>query len=113
MKYILSIDQGTTGSRAVIYDRSGKIRSSAYQEFPQYFPKPGWVEHNPMEIWDSQVSTVKNLLNNTKINVEGIAAIGITNQRETAILWDKFTGEPVYKAIVYLIENGIITPFVN
>jgi len=100
-KYILSLDQGTSSSRALLFDKEMKVVGLEQTEFPQYYPKPGWVEHNPMEIWDSQVSTVKNLLNNTKINVEEIAAIGITNQRETAILWDKFTGEPVYKAIVW------------
>ena len=100
-KYILSLDQGTSSSRALLFDREMKVVGLEQTEFSQYYPKPGWVEHNPMEIWDSQVSTVKNLLINTKINVEEIAAIGITNQRETAILWDKLTGEPVYKAIVW------------
>jgi len=100
-KYILSLDQGTSSSRALLFDKEMKVVGLEQTEFSQYYPKPGWVEHNPMEIWDSQVSTVKNLLINTKINVEEIAAIGITNQRETAILWDKLTGEPVYKAIVW------------
>ena len=80
MKYILSIDQGTTGSRAIVYDKNGKIVTSAYQEFPQYFPKPGWVEHNAEEIWESVNSSIQKVLK--KIPAKSIAAIGITNQRD-------------------------------
>lgn len=98
-KYILAIDQGTTGSRAVIYDRAGQIIESAYEEFPQYFPKPGWVEHNPQEIWKSVNSSIQKVL--CKIPAKSIAAIGITNQRETTVVWDKITGQPVYNAIVW------------
>jgi len=87
MKYILSIDQGTTGSRAIIYDKQGKKRASAYQEFKQYFPKPGWVEHNPVEIWKSVNNTIQSVLKKVPSNL--IAAIGITNQRETT------TGLPI------------------
>ena len=99
MKYILAIDQGTTGSRAIIYDKKGRRVASAYQEFPQYFPQPGWVEHDPEEIWRSVHSTIQRVLK--KIDPKKIAAIGITNQRETTVIWDKKTGKPVYNAIVW------------
>ncbi|HAH19508.1 MAG: glycerol kinase [Omnitrophica WOR_2 bacterium GWF2_43_52] len=99
MKYILAIDQGTTGSRAVVYDKSAKVIASAYQEFRQYFPKPGWVEHNPEEIWHSVNSSLQRVLK--KVPVRSIAAIGITNQRETTIIWDKETGKPIHNAIVW------------
>jgi glycerol kinase len=99
MKYILAIDQGTTGSRAIIYDKKGRPVVSAYQEFPQYFPKPGWVEHDPEEIWQSVNATVQKVL--AKVPPASIAAIGITNQRETTVVWDRKTGKPVYNAIVW------------
>ena len=99
MKFILAIDQGTTGSRAVVYDKQGKVKASAYEEFPQYFPKPGWVEHNPEEIWKSVYRSIQKVLK--KIPKNSIAAIGITNQRETTVVWDKATGKPVYNAIVW------------
>jgi len=99
MKYILAIDHGTTGSRAVIYDKRGKKIISAYEEFPQYFPRPGWVEHNPEEIWRSVNNSVQKALKN--IPSDKIQAIGITNQRETTVLWDKETGRPIYNAIVW------------
>lgn len=99
MRYILSIDQGTTGSRAVIYDKSARIVASAYQEFPQYFPKPGWVEHNPEQIWQSVRNSIGKVLR--KVPEGSICAIGITNQRETTIIWDKDTGKSVYNAIVW------------
>ncbi len=99
MKYILSIDQGTTGSRAVLYDRKGQQKASAYKEFKQYFPKPGWVEHDPEEIWESVKSTIQKVLK--KVPKAEIAAIGITNQRETTIVWDRESGKPVYNAIVW------------
>jgi len=99
MKYILSIDQGTTGSRAIIYNKNGKNIASAYQEFPQYFPKPGWVEHDPEEIWKSVNSSIQKVLK--KVPEGSIAAIGITNQRETTVIWDRKTGKPVHKAIVW------------
>jgi glycerol kinase len=99
LKYILAIDQGTTGSRAIIYDEKGRQVASAYQEFPQYFPKPGWVEHDPEEIWQSVHATVQKVLN--QIDPKKIAAIGITNQRETTVIWDKKTGKPVHNAIVW------------
>ncbi|MEN6386256.1 MAG: glycerol kinase GlpK [Phycisphaerales bacterium] len=99
MKYVLSIDQGTTGSRAVVYDKNGRTVAMAYQEFPQYFPKPGWVEHNPEEIWQSVNNSLQKVL--TKIPPKSIAAIGITNQRETTVIWDRQTGKPIYNAIVW------------
>ncbi|OGS49490.1 MAG: glycerol kinase [Elusimicrobia bacterium RIFOXYB2_FULL_62_6] len=99
MKFILAIDQGTTGSRAVVYDRAGRIAASAYREFPQYFPRPGWVEHDAEEIWASVESSIRKVLE--KIPPASIAAIGITNQRETAVLWDRNTGRPVHRAIVW------------
>ncbi|WHY02489.1 glycerol kinase GlpK [Neobacillus sp. DY30] len=100
-KYILSIDQGTTSSRAIIFNKNGEIVHSAQKEITQYFPKPGWVEHNPNEIWGSILSVVAEVLSESEIKPEQIAGIGITNQRETAIVWDKETGHPVYNAIVW------------
>ncbi|MFA5099629.1 MAG: glycerol kinase GlpK [Candidatus Omnitrophota bacterium] len=99
MKYVLAIDQGTTGSRAVIYDKRGTCIASAYEEFRQYFPKPGWVEHDPYEIWRSVYHSILQVLK--KIPPSSIAAIGITNQRETTVIWDKDSGRPVSKAIVW------------
>lgn len=99
MKYILAIDQGTTGSRAIIFDEKGKVVAGSYHEFPQYFPHPGWVEHNPNEIWESVNRSIQKVLK--KVSPAMIAAIGITNQRETTVLWDKQTGKPVYNAIVW------------
>lgn len=100
-KYILSLDQGTTSSRAIIFDSNGKIIGAAQKEFTQIYPKPGWVEHDPMEIWATQSGVAKEVLERTGIKAEEIAAIGITNQRETTIVWDKNTGRPVYNAIVW------------
>ncbi len=101
MKYILSIDQGTTGSRAYIFDKPGRIVSSAYKEFRQIYPREGWVEHDPEEIWRSVECVVKQALASKRIKPADIAAIGITNQRETTVLWDRKTGKPVYNAIVW------------
>lgn len=99
MEYIMAIDQGTTGSRVVLYDKSARKVSSSYEEFPQHFPKPGWVEHDPRDIWNSVNNSIQKVLK----SVPGarIAAIGITNQRETTILWDRRTGRPVHNAIVW------------
>ena len=99
MKYILAIDQGTTGSRAIVYSRRGEKIASAYEEFPQYFPSPGWVEHDPEEIWKSVNNCLQKVLKTVPPGL--IAAIGITNQRETAVVWDRHTGKPVHKAIVW------------
>ncbi|HNX90280.1 MAG TPA: glycerol kinase GlpK [Candidatus Omnitrophota bacterium] len=99
MKCILAIDQGTTGSRAILYDKKGNKIASAYEEFPQYFPKPGWVEHDPEEIWASVNNSIQKVMSETR-DAE-VQAIGITNQRETTVIWDRKTGEPVYRAIVW------------
>lgn len=99
MKYILAIDQGTTGSRAVVYDKRGRMVASSYQEFPQYFPRPGWVEHDPDEIWQSVYDSVQKVLKS--VAPGSIAAIGITNQRETTVIWDKESGRPIHRAIVW------------
>lgn len=100
-KYIIALDQGTTSSRCILFDQEGKICSVAQKEFAQIYPKPGWVEHNPMEIWSSQLSVTMEAMGKIGAHYSDIAAIGITNQRETTILWDKETGEPVYNAIVW------------
>jgi len=100
-KYILSLDQGTTSSRAILFDHEGRIVRVAQQEFKQYFPKPGWVEHNANEIWGSVLAVIATVLSEADIKPEQIAGIGITNQRETAVVWDKETGVPVYNAIVW------------
>jgi glycerol kinase len=100
-KYILALDQGTTSSRAILFDQTGQIKSIAQKEFTQIFPQPGWVEHDPMEIWSSQASVASEARLKLGINPSEIAAIGITNQRETTIVWDRETGEPVYNAIVW------------
>ena len=100
-KYILSLDQGTSSSRAIVFDHKGQIRSVAQREFTQYFPKPGWVEHNPHEIWSSQASVIAEAITTIDINGHNIAGIGITNQRETTIVWDRETEEPIYNAIVW------------
>jgi glycerol kinase len=99
MSHILAIDQGTTGSRAIVFDRRGRAVASAYEEFPQYFPKPGWVEHDPEEIWRSVYRTVQKAL--TAVPGRSIAAVGITNQRETTVVWDRKTGRPAANAIVW------------
>ncbi|MFK7954318.1 MAG: FGGY family carbohydrate kinase, partial [Ekhidna sp.] len=100
-EYILSLDQGTTSSRAIIFNKQGEIVSIAQKEFKQYFPKDGWVEHDPKEIWSSQASVAVQALSENNINSKEIAAIGITNQRETTVVWDRKTGKAIYKAIVW------------
>lgn len=100
-KYILSLDQGTTSSRAILFDRNGKIIKTAQKEFTQIYPKAGWVEHDPMEIWGTQSGVAREVLESAGIKPIEIAAIGITNQRETTIVWDKRTGKPIYNAIVW------------
>jgi len=100
-KYVLALDQGTTSSRAVLFDRRGKIISIAAKEFQQIYPKPGWVEHDPMEIWDSQMEAARRALDSANLSPQSIAAIGIANQRETTVVWDRQTGKPVYNAIVW------------
>lgn len=100
-KFILSLDQGTTSSRAVLFNKHGKMVHFAQKEFTQYFPHPGWVEHDANEIWGSILAVIATCLTEAKVKPEQIAAIGITNQRETAVVWDKTTGLPVYNAIVW------------
>lgn len=100
-KYIMALDQGTTSSRCILFNKKGEILSIAQKEFTQIYPKPGWVEHNPMEIWSSQLAVATECMAMVGADAEHIAAIGITNQRETTILWDKETGEPVCNAIVW------------
>ncbi len=99
--FILALDQGTTSSRALLFDKKGNIRSVAQKEFTQIFPKPGWVEHDPNEIWSSQVAVAAEAISKLGINGKAIAGIGITNQRETTIVWDRKSGNPVYNAIVW------------
>ena len=100
-KFILALDQGTSSSRAIVFDHDGRIRSVAQQEFTQHFPQPGWVEHDPMEIWASEAAVIAEAISKIGINGLDIAGIGITNQRETTIVWDAETGTPVYNAIVW------------
>ena len=101
MRYVMALDQGTTSSRCILFDQQGKICAVAQKEFTQSFPKPGWVEHNPVEIWDSVVEVARQAMEQLAITAEDVAAIGITNQRETTVVWDKITGTPVYPAIVW------------
>ena len=99
--YIMALDQGTTSSRCILFDKRGNIHSMSQKEFTQIYPQPGWVEHNPKEIWSSQLAVATECMALAGVSAEQIAAIGITNQRETTILWDKNSGEPVYNAIVW------------
>ncbi len=101
MKHILALDQGTTSSRAIVFDANGSVVASAQQEFRQIFPKPGWVEHDAREIWTSQLATAKEAIGKAGLTAADIAGIGITNQRETTVVWDRQTGEPVHHAIVW------------
>ena len=101
MKYILALDQGTTSSRVAVVDRNAKIVTVLSREFPQIYPQEGWVEHDPMDIWSSQYGVMMEAVAKSGIEPQDIAAIGITNQRETVVVWDKTTGKPVYNAIVW------------
>src|SRR5258706_8341863 len=101
MKHILALDQGTTSSRAIVFDHSGGIVASAQQEFRQIFPRPGWVEHDAGEIWASQLTVATQALHQAGLTADRVAAIGITNQRETTVVWDRATGRPVCNAIVW------------
>lgn len=100
-KYVMALDAGTTSNRCILFNEKGEICSMAQKEFTQYFPKPGWVEHDPGEIWSTQLAVARQAMNEIHVSAADIAAIGITNQRETAIVWDKNTGKPVYNAIVW------------
>src|SRR3712207_2137213 len=99
--YVLSIDQGTTGTTVIIFDRDGAIAGRAYSEFTQHYPRPGWVEHDANEIWDVSVEVVGTALGSAQISARQLAAVGITNQRETTVVWDRSSGEPVHNAIVW------------
>jgi len=100
-KYVMALDQGTTSSRAILFDRSGAIAAADQYEFTQHFPKPGWVEHDPLEIWESQLRAARGALEKAGARARDVAAVGITNQRETALVWDRATGEPIHAAIVW------------
>ena len=101
MSFVLALDQGTTSSRAIVFDRAGTIRGAAHKEFRQIFPQPGWVEHDPIEIWATQSGVVAEALAGAGIGARDLAALGITNQRETTLLWERATGKPVANAIVW------------
>lgn len=101
MKYILALDQGTTSSRAILFDRQGSVVAVAQKEFKQHFPQDGWVEHDPEDIWKTQLSVAKSVLRKANTTAKHVAAIGITNQRETTVVWDRKTGQPIYNAIVW------------
>ena len=98
-KFIMAIDQGTTSSRAILFDAEGNIKASAQEEFTQYFPDDGWVEHDPEEIWSTTVKTFRQVLNNSGVNVSDVAAIGVTNQRETTLIWDRLAGQTDFKLL--------------
>ncbi|HEX3031450.1 MAG TPA: FGGY family carbohydrate kinase, partial [Bacillota bacterium] len=100
-KYIMALDEGTTGVRSIIFDDKGNIVADAAREFTQIFPTPGWVEHDAMEILESQIEVSRQAINKAKISPEQIRAIGVTNQRETSVIWDKTTGKPIYNAICW------------
>ena len=101
MKYVLALDQGTTSSRAILFDKGGSIVAASQKEFPQHFPQPGWVEHNPEDIWKSQLAVAKGVLRKAKLTANDVVAIGITNQRETTVVWDRNTGKAIGNAIVW------------
>src|SRR5438132_14046018 len=101
MSFILALDQGTTSSRAIVFDRDGATRGVAQKEFRQIFPQAGWVEHDPQEIWATEIGVVAEALGHAQVRPKEIAAVGITNQRETTIVWDRETGAPIHNAIVW------------
>src|SRR5258707_903855 len=101
MSFIMALDQGTTSSRAIIFDHDGAIRGTAQKEFTQIYPQAGWVEHDPREIWSSQIEVARSALTAAGLKAKDITAIGITNQRETTVVWDRRTGEPIHNAIVW------------
>ena len=105
MRYIVSLDQGTTSSRAILINQNGRLIDIKQKEFSQIFPKQGWVEHNPIEILKTQYQVLENLLTENSVNPSDIISIGITNQRETTVVWDRKTGEPVYNAIVWQVKR--------
>ena len=99
--YAAAVDQGTTGTRFMVFSHDGKVVSSDYQEHEQIYPRPGWVEHDPMEIWEKTQAVTRGALRNGGIAAGDLAAIGVTNQRETAVVWERATGRPVYNAVVW------------
>jgi glycerol kinase len=99
--YVLAIDQGTTSSRAILFDRRLRVVSAAQKEFTQHFPKPGWVEHDPEEIWKTVVATCRSALRKARVDARSVVAVGITNQRETTVIWDRKSGKPIHRAIVW------------
>jgi glycerol kinase len=101
MPLVLALDQGTTSSRAILFDHSGSVRGTAQREFEQHFPQPGWVEHDADEIWTTQIGVVNELLAREHVAPADIAAVGVTNQRETTVVWNRDTGRPIYHAIVW------------
>jgi glycerol kinase len=100
-RFVMALDQGTTSSRAILFDREGRVAALDQHEFPQHFPRPGWVEHDPAEIWESQLRAARGALGRAGARAEDLAAVGITNQRETTVVWDRATGEPIHRAIVW------------
>ena len=101
MTYLLALDQGTSSSRSIVFDAEGRIVALAQQELTQIYPQPGWVEHDPIEIWQTQLSTARQALAKAGLNARDIRAIGITNQRETTVVWNRKTGVPIHNAIVW------------
>ncbi|MDP2742130.1 MAG: glycerol kinase GlpK, partial [Hydrogenophaga sp.] len=101
MTYLLALDQGTSSSRSIVFDREGRVVTMAQREFPQIYPQPGWVEHNPLDLWQTQLATAREALKQAGLRADQIHAVGITNQRETTLVWNRKTGEPVYNAIVW------------
>ena len=110
-KYVMALDAGTTSNRCILFNEKGEICSMAQKEFTQYFPKPGWVEHDPREIWSTQLSVARQAMNQINASAADIAAIGITNQRETAIVWHKNTGKPVYQCMQTLARGRTLPSF--
>src|SRR5262245_7901563 len=101
MRYVLALDQGTTSSRALLFDQTGQVRAVAQQEITQHYPRAGWVEQEPDEIWHSQIDVARQVLRDAQVAISDVAAIGITNQRETTIVWERAGGRPIYRAIVW------------
>src|SRR5438105_2782320 len=101
MTYLLALDQGTSSSRSIVFDADGRIKAMAQLELPQMFPQPGWVEHDPMEIWRTQLATARQVLQEASLKASDIRAVGITNQRETTVVWSRQTGQPIHHAIVW------------
>jgi len=101
MQYILALDQGTTSSRSILFDTQGQVQAVAQKEFEQHYPQPGWVEHDANEIWSTQMGTASEAMSRANVEAEDLAAIGITNQRETTVVWDRATGTPIHNAIVW------------